>query len=52
MRRPWRLLPLKEDMEARERLIMGNLRLVLSVIQKFSTGENLDDLFRLGASVL
>ena len=35
------------DMEAREQLIAGNLRLVLSVIQKFSNrGENLDDLFQ------
>ena len=37
------------DMEAREQLIAGNLRLVLSVIQKFSNrGENLDDLFQVG----
>ena len=37
------------DMEARERLIAGNLRLVLSVIQKFSNrGENVDDLFQVG----
>lgn len=37
------------DMEAREQLIAGNLRLVLSVIQKFSNrGENLDDLFQIG----
>ena len=37
------------DMEARERLINGNLRLVLSVIQKFSNrGENPDDLFQVG----
>lgn len=36
-------------MEAREQLIAGNLRLVLSVIQKFSNrGENLDDLFQVG----
>lgn len=34
---------------AREKLINGNLRLVLSVIQKFSNrGENLDDLFQVG----
>ena len=34
------------DMAARERLIRGNLRLVLSVIQRFSSrGENADDLF-------
>ena len=37
------------DMAAREELIAGNLRLVLSVIQKFSNrGENLDDLFQVG----
>ncbi len=37
------------DMAARERLIEGNLRLVLSVIQKFmSRGENPDDLFQVG----
>ncbi|NCC69164.1 MAG: RNA polymerase sigma-G factor, partial [Clostridia bacterium] len=35
------------DRRAREDLIHGNLRLVLSVIQKFSgRGENLDDLFQ------
>ncbi|MCC8357623.1 MAG: RNA polymerase sporulation sigma factor SigG [Oscillospiraceae bacterium] len=37
------------DMAAREELIAGNLRLVLSVIQKFSgRGENVDDLFQVG----
>lgn len=37
------------DKEAREKLISGNLRLVLSVIQKFaSRGENVDDLFQVG----
>ena len=37
------------DMEAREQLISGNLRLVLSVIQKFlGRGENPDDLFQVG----
>ncbi len=37
------------DMQAREELIAGNLRLVLSVIQKFSNrGENADDLFQVG----
>ena len=37
------------DMKAREELINGNLRLVLSVIQRFSTrGENPDDLFQVG----
>ena len=37
------------DQEAREALIAGNLRLVLSVIQKFTgRGENADDLFQIG----
>lgn len=37
------------DTAAREALISGNLRLVLSVIQKFSgRGENADDLFQVG----
>ena len=37
------------DTEAREKLIRGNLRLVLSVIQKFlNRGENVDDLFQVG----
>lgn len=37
------------DMKAREELISGNLRLVLSVIQRFSNrGENADDLFQVG----
>ena len=37
------------DSAAREKLISGNLRLVLSVIQKFAgRGENLDDLFQVG----
>jgi RNA polymerase sporulation-specific sigma factor len=37
------------DMAAREALIQGNLRLVLSVIQKFlGRGENMDDLFQVG----
>ena len=37
------------DADAREALISGNLRLVLSVIQKFSgRGENVDDLFQVG----
>ena len=35
---------------AREEFIRGNLRLVLSVIQRFNNrgGENLDDLFQVG----
>ena len=37
------------DKQAREQLIAGNLRLVLSVIQKFANrGENADDLFQVG----
>lgn len=41
---------LKEgDMEAREEIIRGNLRLVLSVIKRFaSSNENVDDLFQIG----
>lgn len=44
------LLRVKEgDQEAKERYIKGNLRLVLSVIKRFSgTNENLDDLFQIG----
>lgn len=35
--------------EARDKLIKGNLRLVLSVIQKFTgRGEDIDDLFQIG----
>jgi RNA polymerase sporulation-specific sigma factor len=37
------------DTAAREKLINGNLRLVLSVIQRFNNrGENVDDLFQVG----
>jgi len=37
------------DKNAREKLICGNLRLVLSVIQRFSNrGEEMDDLFQVG----
>lgn len=37
------------DDAARERLVEGNLRLVLSVIQRFAgRGENADDLFQVG----
>lgn len=37
------------DKTARDKLINGNLRLVLSVIQRFTNrGENLDDLFQVG----
>ena len=37
------------DLRARERFINGNLRLLLSVIQRFSgTNENVNDLFQVG----
>ena len=37
------------DMTAREEFVKGNLRLVLSVIQRFNNrGENVDDLFQVG----
>ena len=37
------------DTQAREKYIEGNLRLVLSVIKRFSSsGENVDDLFQIG----
>jgi RNA polymerase sporulation-specific sigma factor len=39
----------KGDNSAREKFIRGNLRLVLSVIQRFNNrGENVDDLFQVG----
>lgn len=39
----------KGDMAAREEYIEGNLRLVLSVIKRFSSSnENVDDLFQIG----
>jgi len=46
-----RLLALahKGDKAARERMVEGNLRLVLSVVQRFAQrGQNLDDLFQVG----
>ncbi len=41
---------LKGDKEAREAYIKGNLRLVLSVLQRFAANnaENVDDLFQIG----
>ena len=37
------------DKDAREKLISGNLRLVLSVVQRFAgRGESMDDLFQVG----
>lgn len=39
----------KGDTVARDEFVNGNLRLVLSVIQRFSNrGENMDDLFQVG----
>ena len=39
----------KGDEEARQTMIQGNLRLVLSVVQKFANrGEAMDDLFQVG----
>ena len=39
----------EEKKKAREEMINGNLKLVLSVIQRFTNrGENLDDLFQVG----
>ncbi|WP_373898520.1 RNA polymerase sporulation sigma factor SigG [Haloimpatiens sp. FM7315] len=44
------LIKMKDgDNESREKFIRGNLRLVLSVIQRFNNrGENVDDLFQVG----
>ena len=44
------ILKIKEgDMQARERFIKGNLRLVLSIIHRFNNNnENIDDLFQIG----
>jgi len=44
------ILKIKQgNREAREEYIKGNLRLVLSIIQRFSsTSENVDDLFQIG----
>lgn len=40
---------LEGDLDAREQYIQGNLRLVLSVIQRFNnSGEMVDDLFQVG----
>ncbi len=37
------------DRDAREKLINGNLRLVLAAVQRFSNrGENMDDIFQVG----
>ena len=44
------LLKIKSgDEDARQQFVIGNLRLVLSIIQKFNNrGENIDDLFQIG----
>ena len=44
------ILEMKDgNIESREKFIRGNLRLVLSVIQRFNNrGENVDDLFQVG----
>src|SRR5690554_3738604 len=42
-------LQTKNELSAREKLVNGNLRLVLSVIQRFNNrGEFVDDLFQVG----
>ena len=45
------LLKIKNgDMEARNKMIVGNLKLVLSVMKKFNNRrDNADDLFQVGA---
>lgn len=49
MRELFVLLQERNDCSARERLVNGNLRLVLSVIQRFNNrGEFVDDLFQVG----
>ena len=44
------LIQIKQgDKDAREKFINGNLRLVLSVVQRFGNrGESADDLFQIG----
>ncbi|WP_431307246.1 RNA polymerase sporulation sigma factor SigG [Ferdinandcohnia quinoae] len=49
MRKLFRQMQSGEDLSAREKLVNGNLRLVLSVIQRFNNrGEFVDDLFQVG----
>lgn len=50
MRKLFRQIEREEDVtRARETLVNGNLRLVLSVIKRFNNrGENVDDLFQVG----
>jgi RNA polymerase sporulation-specific sigma factor len=49
MRRLFVRLQTNKELDAREKLVNGNLRLVLSVIQRFhNRGEQVDDLFQVG----
>ncbi|MEG1500483.1 MAG: RNA polymerase sporulation sigma factor SigG [Clostridiales bacterium] len=49
MRKLFAAMQQKGDQNARQEIISGNLRLVLSVIQRFNNrGENPDDLFQVG----
>ena len=49
MRELFLALQTRGEWEAREKLVNGNLRLVLSVIQRFNNrGEYVDDLFQVG----
>jgi RNA polymerase sporulation-specific sigma factor len=49
MRELFSALQTKQERTAREKLVNGNLRLVLSVIQRFNNrGEYVDDLFQVG----
>ncbi|RFA37633.1 RNA polymerase sporulation sigma factor SigG [Virgibacillus dokdonensis] len=49
MRKLFKRMQEEDDLAAREELVNGNLRLVLSVIQRFNNrGEYVDDLFQVG----
>ncbi|MCY9216722.1 sigma-70 family RNA polymerase sigma factor, partial [Bacillus haynesii] len=49
MRKLFKQMQDEGDTTAREKLVNGNLRLVLSVIQRFNNrGEYVDDLFQVG----
>lgn len=49
MRQLFSQLQQHADLHAREQLVQGNLRLVLSIIQRFhNRGEHVDDLFQVG----
>ncbi|AUJ26765.1 MULTISPECIES: RNA polymerase sporulation sigma factor SigG [Virgibacillus] len=49
MRKLFKKMQEEDDLAAREELVNGNLRLVLSVIQRFNNrGEYVDDLFQVG----